>query len=166
MLHIGFCARIRIALRLTAVVAEVFACGVSYTSTEDAANVAVAANFTEPAKAPAELFQHTNRVRVPSFGSTRQLLTQITYVVIVARCMRLQTAYSPEFEGRLFHVVLPLGAYAALALSAFTALSQTREALFGVAAAALLLLVVGIHNAWDAVTYHVFVKTKHNERHQ
>jgi hypothetical protein len=29
--------------------------------------------------------------------------------------------------------------------------------LFGVGAAALLLLFVGIHNAWDAVTYHVFV---------
>ena len=30
------------------------------------------------------------------------------------------------------------------------------EALFGVGAAALLLLFCGIHNAWDAVTYHVF----------
>jgi hypothetical protein len=29
--------------------------------------------------------------------------------------------------------------------------------MFGVAAAALLLLFVGIHNAWDAVTYHIFV---------
>jgi hypothetical protein len=29
--------------------------------------------------------------------------------------------------------------------------------MFGVAAAALLLLFIGIHNAWDAVTYHVFV---------
>jgi hypothetical protein len=29
--------------------------------------------------------------------------------------------------------------------------------LFAVGAAALLLLFVGIHNAWDAVTYHVFV---------
>jgi hypothetical protein len=31
-------------------------------------------------------------------------------------------------------------------------------ALFGIGAAALLLLFIGIHNAWDAVTYHVFVK--------
>jgi hypothetical protein len=29
--------------------------------------------------------------------------------------------------------------------------------MFGVAVAALLLLFIGIHNAWDAVTYHVFV---------
>ena len=89
-------------------------------------------------------------------------LIGLAYVLIVARRMRLQTAYSPEFEDRLFHVVLPLGAYATLAVSAFTALHQTREALFAVATAALVLLVVGIHNAWDAVTYHVFVKTKQN----
>jgi hypothetical protein len=87
-------------------------------------------------------------------------LVGLTYVVIVARRMKLQTAYSPEFEDRLFHLVLPLAAYATLVVSAFTALSQTREALFGVAVAALLLLLVGIHNAWDAVTYHVFVRTK------
>jgi len=31
------------------------------------------------------------------------------------------------------------------------------RALFGVGAAALLLLFTGIHNAWDAVAYHVFV---------
>ena len=30
-------------------------------------------------------------------------------------------------------------------------------ALFAVGAAALALLFIGIHNAWDAVTYHVFV---------
>jgi hypothetical protein len=30
-------------------------------------------------------------------------------------------------------------------------------ALFAVAASALLLLFIGIHNAWDAVSYHVFI---------
>jgi hypothetical protein len=43
-----------------------------------------------------------------------------------------------------------------LALSAFVAFSYVREALFGVGTATLLLLFIGIHNAWDAVTYHVF----------
>src|SRR5262245_44648110 len=79
MVHIVFCARIRIALRFTAVLLAVFACGVSCTSREDAVNVAVAANFIEPAQEVAALFQQTNRSRVlPSFGSTGQLLTQIT----------------------------------------------------------------------------------------
>ena len=80
------------------------------------------------------------------------------YTVIVARRVRLQTAYQPEFEDWLFHALLPLAAYAALVFSALAASDHTHEALFGVGAVALLLLFVGIHNAWDAVAYHVFVK--------
>jgi hypothetical protein len=38
--------------------------------------------------------------------------------------------------------------------------SQARPALFLVGTAALVLLFVGIHNAWDAVTYHVFVRRR------
>ncbi len=49
-------------------------------------------------------------------------------------------------------------AYVTLALAALTAASRTRGSLFAIAAAALLLLLVGIHNAWDAVSYHVFVR--------
>jgi hypothetical protein len=79
------------------------------------------------------------------------------YAVIVARRMRVQTAYQPEFEDWLFHVLVPLAAYAMLALSAFAAPSHPYEALFGVGGATLLLLFSGIHNAWDNVAYHVFV---------
>jgi hypothetical protein len=38
-------------------------------------------------------------------------------------------------------------------------LSAAASVPFVVAAATLLLLFVGIHNAWDAVTYHVFTRT-------
>lgn len=78
------------------------------------------------------------------------------YVGIVARRVRAQTEYKPVLEDWLFHVLLPLLAYAILAASAFVAQSDLDEALFGAAAAALLLLFDGIHNAWDSVTYHVF----------
>ena len=87
-------------------------------------------------------------------------LSGIVYAVIVARRLRVQTAYKPVFEDWLFHVLLPLAAYAMLAGSAFAARSLTRPAMFIVGAAALLLLFVGIHNAWDAVTYHVFVRRR------
>jgi hypothetical protein len=87
-------------------------------------------------------------------------LSGIVYAVIVARRLRVQTAYKPVFEDWLFHVLLPLAAYAMLAGSAFAALSYARTALFIVGSAALLLLFVGIHNAWDAVTYHVFVRRR------
>jgi hypothetical protein len=45
-----------------------------------------------------------------------------------------------------------------LASAAFAARGHTQGALFAIATAALLLLFVGIHNAWDAVAYQVFVK--------
>jgi len=89
-------------------------------------------------------------------------LTGISYEIIVVRRMRMQTIYTPQFENWLFHVWLPFAAYAMLAGSAYAARSNAARALFGVGAAALLLLFIGIHNAWDAVTYHVFVK-KHGQ---
>jgi hypothetical protein len=48
----------------------------------------------------------------------------------------------------------------ALAASACAAQSHARLAPFIVAGAALLLLFIGIHNAWDIVTYQVFVRKR------
>jgi hypothetical protein len=101
------------------------------------------------------------RVPWPSIGIAAAVwgvigIGGIVYALIVIRRMRLQTIYCPEFEDWLFHAMLPLAAYAILAASAFAASSNSRAALFGVGAAALLLLFVGIHNAWDSVAYHVF----------
>jgi len=88
----------------------------------------------------------------------------LVYVVLILRRIRAQGAYRPEFEDWLFHVLLPLAAYLALAVSAYTARWWLRESLFGVAAGSLVLLFSGIHNAWDAVTYHVYTKSTGSER--
>jgi hypothetical protein len=85
-------------------------------------------------------------------------LAGIVYEVIVFRRMRKQSIYTPEFEDWLCHVLLPVAAYVALAGSACAIRSSVPGTMFGVGAAALLLLFTGIHNAWDAVTYHIFVK--------
>jgi hypothetical protein len=86
----------------------------------------------------------------------------IVYEVVVIRRMT-QTTYKPVFEDWMFHALLPLAGYAALAVSAVCCRLRAQEALFGVAAVALLLLFVGIHNAWDAVTYHIFSPPKREE---
>ena len=84
----------------------------------------------------------------------------VVYVVVVVRRMRRQSAYRPVLEDWLFHVVFPLAAYAVLAVSAVAAPSDASLALFLVGAAALALLFVGIHNAWDAVMYHISVRPR------
>jgi hypothetical protein len=93
-------------------------------------------------------------------------LNGVAYTVIVVRRMRRQKAYKPEFEDWLFHVLLPFAAYATLAGSAYAARTYPHEALFGTGAAVLLLLFIGIHNAWDAVTYHVYVKSRDRDRNR
>jgi hypothetical protein len=85
-------------------------------------------------------------------------LCGVAYSLIVARRMRVQTLYRPVFEDWLCHAILPFTGYATLATSAYEARGvHAHSAMFGVAAAVLLLLFVGIHNAWDTATYHVFV---------
>ncbi|HEX3624083.1 MAG TPA: hypothetical protein VH280_01520 [Verrucomicrobiae bacterium] len=91
-------------------------------------------------------------------------LSGLVYSFIVVRRMRTQGAYKPVFEDWLFHALLPLAAYAALAGSAFLAGSHERIALFLVAAAVLVLLFIGIHNAWDTVTYHTFVRKPKDQK--
>src|SRR5271166_5784577 len=82
------------------------------------------------------------------------------YTGIVVRRMRSQSAYAPGFEDWSFHAILPFTAYALLPITAFRVTSHPRGALFGVGAAGLLLLFSGIHNAWDAVAYHVMANIR------
>jgi L-asparagine transporter-like permease len=77
----------------------------------------------------------------------------LTYMLIVIRRARQQTGYRPVFEDWLWHVVLPLVAYALVLIVASLLTSHSARLLFLVALAALLLLFIGIHNAWDTITY-------------
>jgi len=79
----------------------------------------------------------------------------VVYSIIVVRRMRVQKAYRPVFEDWLFHGILPFGAYVTLTASAWYVYSNQRLAMYPVGGAALMLLFIGIHNAWDAVMYTV-----------
>ena len=74
------------------------------------------------------------------------------YVLIVIRRARRQRDYTPVFEDWLWHFVLPLVAYTLFVVAAVLMTAHT-SALFAVGAGALLLVYIGIHNAWDTVTY-------------
>ena len=77
----------------------------------------------------------------------------ILYAVVIFRRSRRQEGYQPVLEDWVWHCVLPFIAYAVLLAgglqfgwSAETALSLT-------ATASLMLVFIGIHNAWDTTTY-------------
>ena len=80
-------------------------------------------------------------------------LVGVVYGVIVVRRARRQSGYRPVWEDWLWHAVLPLIAYALILISAIVLRSYPQRALFVIGATALLLLFIGIHNAWDTVTY-------------
>jgi hypothetical protein len=84
----------------------------------------------------------------------------VVYVLIIIRRARRQTGYKPVFEDWLWHVVLPFIAYAGLLVPASTLSRRPAPALFGIGSVALLLLFIGIHNAWDTIAYQVFVMRK------
>jgi hypothetical protein len=78
-----------------------------------------------------------------------------TYGAIVIRRARRQTYYKPVWQDWLWYAVSPCGVYVALALAAALLRTNTQLALLVIAAAALGLLLIGIHNAWDTVTHLV-----------
>src|SRR6266700_7307521 len=81
----------------------------------------------------------------------------VTYIVIVLRrAHRLQTAYQPVLEDWFWYTILPLVSYTALVVAALVLPGNPVLALFVIAAATVLLLFIGIHNAWDIVTYVPF----------
>ena len=84
----------------------------------------------------------------------------LVYLSDVARRMRRQVAYKPVFEDHLFHVVLPSLAYLSLGVTVAFCRSHPRATLFVVGLAAVVLLMVGIHNAWDNATYVVNLRRR------
>jgi hypothetical protein len=79
----------------------------------------------------------------------------VTYVVIVVRRARHQTDYTPVLEDWLWHTVFPLVSYTTLVVAAIVLPGNPVPTLFVIGAVTVLLLFIGIHNAWDTVTYLV-----------
>lgn len=77
----------------------------------------------------------------------------VGYVTVVMIRARRVTGYQPVLEDWIWHAALPLMAYAALLAATVSLRRHVVPSLFVVAGTALLLLFVGIHNAWDTATY-------------
>jgi hypothetical protein len=73
--------------------------------------------------------------------------------VRVVLLTRRQQSYAPVLSDWLWHVALPMVAYAAFLAAAVALSRRPGPALDLVAAATILLLFIGIHNAWDAAIW-------------
>ena len=75
------------------------------------------------------------------------------YMLVVWRRALRQTSYKPVFEDWLFYTALPIVSYLIVLVAAGLMNTRTAAGLFVTAAGGLLLLCVGIRNAWDNVIY-------------
>lgn len=83
----------------------------------------------------------------------------LAYGAIVVKRARRQTTYEPVLEDWIWYTVLPCICYAALTMTACFLRAGSRAALFVIGAAALGLLLIGIHNALDSVT-HIVISSR------
>lgn len=78
----------------------------------------------------------------------------VVYVLVLFwRTLRRQVNYEPVLEDWLWHMALPFVSYAALVAGALLFPVWPVLALFIIAVTSVLFLFIGIHNAWDSVTY-------------
>lgn len=77
----------------------------------------------------------------------------VLYVVRVAlRTSKLST-YRPDPEDWTCNVLIPFVAYATLVTGSFAMQTMPSQALYAPATTVMFLVFVGIHNAWDVVTF-------------
>jgi hypothetical protein len=98
-----------------------------------------------------------------SIGCGSAALGLLIYTgAIAANMRRFSRTYVPVLEDWIWHVILPAAVYCVLLAMAFSLWGEPRASMYGIAAALLLLLFVGIHNSWD-VAVSVTVQKKKDE---
>lgn len=85
-------------------------------------------------------------------------------VVLLRRMLGTLTAYSPFVSDWIWSVVLPMLAYLALAATGFMVPYRPAPALYAIGGVVLLLLFIGVHNAWDVVVWVTTERHAHRER--
>jgi len=89
-------------------------------------------------------------------------LGMVVYSIIVLRRMRRVPNYQSTLEDWLWYMAFPLFANALLVVATSVLPKNPSPALYIVGSAMMLLLLVGIRNAWDMVTF-LAVERAHSE---
>jgi hypothetical protein len=104
-----------------------------------------------------------HRLTSAAIGLVATGIAGVIYVVLVTRRAKSQTGYQPVLQDWIWHAALPFVAYAALLVSAILLRRHPEESLFVIGTVAILMVFIGIHNAWDTVTF-IAVERRDNER--
>jgi hypothetical protein len=67
---------------------------------------------------------------------------------------RIASEYIPVHEDWIWNVILPAICYGALVAIAFLIWRRPEPCMYGVAVVSLLLMFIGIHNAWDIAVWN------------
>jgi hypothetical protein len=86
----------------------------------------------------------------------------VIYSIIVLRRLRRVPHYQSTLEDWLWYMALPLLAHVLVMVAALMLSENPGPALYVVGLAMILLLLVGIRNAWDMVTF-LAVERSHSE---
>jgi hypothetical protein len=82
-------------------------------------------------------------------------LAGLVYVGAIAVSIRRVVGdYVPVHEDWIWNAILPALAYGTLLAAAFLIWRWPRPSLYGVAAVSVLLMFIGIHNAWDIAVWN------------
>jgi hypothetical protein len=79
----------------------------------------------------------------------------LAYLARIARNMRrVASDYAPVHEDWIWNVVLPAIVYGALLALALLIWPLPHSSMYGAAGVSLLLMFIGIHNAWDVAVWN------------
>ena len=77
----------------------------------------------------------------------------VVYILRVMHGTRRLTSYRADLEDWIWFTILPFVAYGAISAGAIALAGPPVRALFIIAGGVVLLIFIGIRNAWDVVTY-------------
>ena len=91
---------------------------------------------------------------------TISALAGFVYAMRVMLMARRTTGYVPVLEDWIWHAALPIFSYACLIVAGIIVSWRPKSSLYFVGAIAMLLLFIGIHNAWDAAIFMTMRRKK------
>ncbi|HEY1889433.1 MAG TPA: hypothetical protein VGG63_03460 [Steroidobacteraceae bacterium] len=83
---------------------------------------------------------------------------------VISPMLKRSFGYEPFLSDWIWNAVLPVLGYVALAVTGLMLPHHPAACLYAVSGAVLLLLFIGIHNAWDVVVWMTTERHAHRER--